>query len=344
MHIYIDESGTFRPGAAKSSVSVVGALIVPDYRAKVIESKYVKLRPGLPKERGEVKGKLLSECDVASVVTILERNQAVFEVVAIDLARQLPEDVQRHQHGQAEGIIAGLTAQHHPNMWAASLDQKARLERMSPQLYVQSVVMFEAVQQALELGTMYFSQRQPRELENFKWRIDAKGKGAITDWEDWWKEIVMPALQSKSIREPMACVEFGDYSYFARHIGDIPDWLPPREPSARASDDAINLRSVLMEDFAFSAGSEFGLELVDILTNATRRALIGNLQPQGFAPIASLMIHRTQHYIRVVSLGPEPEVRVRVPFGQVLHRYFTRGGRIMIAPRFAREIAGKGAQ
>jgi hypothetical protein len=73
MHIFIDESGTFTRGQSAEAVSVVGALIVPEVRLARIEEKYAALRPNLPKEKDEVKGRLLDEGEIARVVAMLLR-------------------------------------------------------------------------------------------------------------------------------------------------------------------------------------------------------------------------------------------------------------------------------
>jgi urease accessory protein UreE len=84
LHIFIDESGTFT-GYHDRSVSVVGALAVPDGKLEIIKKKYEKLRTQLPMKNGEVKGSLLSEQQVDDVVSILARNNALFEITALDL-------------------------------------------------------------------------------------------------------------------------------------------------------------------------------------------------------------------------------------------------------------------
>ena len=66
----------------------------------------------------------------------------------------------------------------------------------------------------------------------------------------------------------------------------------------------FSLNLVLKEDFRFSSAPEFGLEAADILVNAIRRSLAGNLGRQGWLPIRELMVHRTEHYIRLISMAP----------------------------------------
>jgi hypothetical protein len=51
----------------------------------------------------------------------------------------------------------------------------------------------------------------------------------------------------------------------------------------------MHLGPVLSESLRFSTDPEPGRELVDILTNATRRALRGNRQPEGWREIPKLL-------------------------------------------------------
>jgi hypothetical protein len=91
----------------------------------------------------------------------------------------------------------------------------------------------------------------------------------------------------------------------------------------------------MTESFRFSCEAEPGLELVDILVNGTRRALMGNLKLEGWRSIPELMIHRRHHYIHIASLlRSDPQGR-GWPYMPVLE-HFSRCGKNMLAPRFAR--------
>ena len=85
MHIFIDESGTFVLPSTANNISLVGALVVPDRRLPYIEKRYSKIRAQLPKDKGEVKGRLMGENDIDLVVSMLAEQQVLFETCAIDL-------------------------------------------------------------------------------------------------------------------------------------------------------------------------------------------------------------------------------------------------------------------
>jgi hypothetical protein len=72
----------------------------------------------------------------------------------------------------------------------------------------------------------------------------------------------------------------------------------PDSEATRGSD----IKKIMTENFRFSWMPEPGLELVDILTNAVRRGMMGNLKYEGWKDIRSLMIHRNNHYVNVLVL------------------------------------------
>ena len=94
---------------------------------------------------------------------------------------------------------------------------------------------------------------------------------------------------------------------------------------------------IMGESFRFSGKPEPGLDLVDILANATRRALVGHLDESGWGGIRGLMIHRDEPYIQDVALkgAPTESGTVMAPcsYTTVL-RHFSQGGKDRVAPRF----------
>src|SRR5262249_49855651 len=114
-----------------------------------------------------------------------------------------------------------------------------------------------------------------------------------------------------------------------------PDYLRPHITGKRERNQAIDTAKLMTESFRFSSAAEPGLEMIDILVNATRRALMGNLGVRGWKEIPALMIHSPQQYIGLVSLSKAPERATDLPYRSVLG-HFKGGGKNMLAPRFLR--------
>jgi len=97
--------------------------------------------------------------------------------------------------------------------------------------------------------------------------------------------------------------------------------------------------TLLLEDFRFSSQTEPGIELADIMTNATRRAIKGDLRPSGYHSIPALMIHRNaRSYIEMLAMEDDAEPGRQLPYAKVLLE-FSQRGRIMSTPRTNRRIA-----
>jgi hypothetical protein len=328
MHIFIDESGNFTPG---DDLSLVGALIVPDSRRDDLFRRYDKLRRGLVLDRGEVKGRFQDAARVARVVDLLVKNGVLYEATAIDVAEHTETELLDPKRRQGEGLTKNLNDEHHPNFIKQVWELRARLEQIPIQLYIQSVGMFELLGRVVMHGTMYFSQRIPRELGAFHWVIDAKDRNRTTNWEDWWSMVMMPALQSQSLTKPLGIFTEGDYSHFEQFSVEATDW---EVETFKIKDRRVTaIRPIMTKSFRFSSDAEPGLELVDIVVNATRRALRGNLSSDGWKDIPRIMIHRRQQYIQLVNLHGRPWNASNRPYRAVL-RQFQRGGRNMLAPRF----------
>src|SRR5450631_214230 len=100
MLIAIDESGTFTASAQAGSgktISVVGALVVPDCRVQRLLKKYASIRPNIPKESGEVNGRQLNEAWVVKIIDLLRKNEGLFFVDAIDMDRNTSAEIDAHK-------------------------------------------------------------------------------------------------------------------------------------------------------------------------------------------------------------------------------------------------------
>lgn len=178
---------------------------------------------------------------------------------------------------------------------------------------------------------VYHCQRFPKELGEFHWVMDAKNPMAITKWEDWWSETLFIWLQSMSLQNPGAMLPGGDYSHFRRFIMDeLPEYLRDvAPPGDRTYGAGVDLQ-MMYEDFRFSSDPEPGLEMVDFVTNALRRGLVGNLGKAGWLPLRGLMIHKSNVYVNPVCFFP-PGRQLTPPLLRVLNKFRT-GGRTMATP------------
>lgn len=329
MHIFLDESGTFALETDKShSISAVGALVIPSSHMKGFERLYGRLRRTLPKTKGEVKGRELSEYHVVQLANVLRKINALFEIVVIDMARHSKEALLQHKTGQEEAITAHLTADHQPKLVEQVWELREQLKNMPLQLYVQSAAMGELVYHTLNHADIYYAYRNPAELGSYHWRIDAKDRLAITPWEQWWSVVILPMLESHSFREPFVVAEGGDYRWHNRFRITPSDYKLQfvKDPQRNHFHD---LKMVLTEDFRFSSEPELGLEAVDIVTNAIKRSLSGNFRRDGWMALPQLMIHRNSHYIRLITLSGETNSSHRIPYSKVIDD-FRRGGRRML--------------
>lgn len=330
MHIFIDESGTFVPGRRKTSISAVGSLIVPDRSIGGLEKLYGRLRQSLPKEGNEVKGRLLQEEQIQKVCSVLKTLGCLFEVNAIDMSLHSDELVLEHKRRQAEKLTANLTKEHHDSLVNQVLELQKFLVNLSPQLYVQSIVLSELIFDAIQNASLYFSLRSPEELSKYHWVIDAKSDQGPTNWEEWWTVVILPMLESKTVRNPIIQASFADYSAHQRFETKFSDYktkIYGTDPEATG----LDIKMMLGESMQFPSESLLGLELVDILTNATRRSLMGNLKRSGWSKIPPIMVHRNSHYINLITLDTTQVGPSTLPYLSVLNDFRT-GGKSLLRP------------
>ncbi|WP_318828458.1 hypothetical protein [Burkholderia cepacia] len=332
MHIFIDESGTFTGiGAGAPAVSTIGALILTSHSLSKLFRKYERLRINLPKNgKGEVKGSKLNETQVAAVVELLRKNGAIFCASMIDLAGHTTDDIAAHRNRRSASLAANITDGHTQELRDSVAALQARMAGFPDQLYVQGAVTIDLLYRNMQDMIMYHCQRFPKELAEFHWIIDAKAPAVVTDWEDWWSKTLVIWLQAMSLERPGAMLPGGDYRHFRRFIlAELPAYLRDvAPPGDRAYGAGVDLQLMYGESFRFSSEPEPGLELVDIVTNALRRGLAGNLGEEGWLPLRSLMIHRRDVYVSPVGLISDDNRKLAQSLLPVMNKFRT-GGRIM---------------
>jgi hypothetical protein len=274
---------------------------------------------------------LLNEQQIARVVPLLLQHSALFETASIDLGLHTEEGLTAFQAQQAEKLTSGLTDQHYQSLKEQVWEKRKRFESFKLPLMVQTMITFELFPRLIEFGIMYYSTRRTKELGAFNWVIDAKGNMETpTEWEEWWALVIMPYLQTRSFREPYKHLPIGDYTSLARFEIE-PDNFVRKGSNWKDNDPRpLDLKAILTENFRFLSSSTPGLEMVDIVTNATRRALMGNLQKSGWGRIPELMIHRKGKGSSYISVHALQDIRPQaLPYARVLNAY-GRGGRCML--------------
>ena len=326
MYVFIDESGTFT-GFHKDSINVVGALAIPDEKLQFLERKFAKIRARLPLNKGEVKGRLLNEEQIDEVATLLGRNEAVFEVTAVDLGLQTEDEVKAYKKRHGEEMLARVP-KFAEAVRAEVQEASQEILNTSVPLYLQALTTFEVIHRLIGHMTMFYSQRRPKELREIKWIVDGKDPTKVTRWENWWAHYAQGALSTMSRRRPSPRLHFGDYSHYEK------SYCTKGDDGAEGTD-----LKLLLKDIRFLTHSEAGLEFVDILTNAIRRALTGNLQQKGWQNIHNVMIHRNEDaYIQFVLFGADNDVVRDAKYANVVNQGFRNGGKSMLTPSNLRLI------
>ncbi len=276
MEIFIDEGGQF---TSTSDWSVVCALALPDKEVGRVRRKLAYLTRDWPKApSGELKGGSLSANHLTALVDLLFARDALLHAVAIDMSRENEESLKDHKHNQCEGLTAYLTPDHHADFIAEVWTLRRTLAAMPVQLYVQSVLMSELTATVVERTVMYFAQRRPRELGEFRWVIDAKDPRRITTQEKWWRDTLAPLQESRSRHTPLKRVADPDFDYrFFNKAFEFEKlmWHPvkPRELMT-----GYDIKKCLSEQISFEdSRSDILLQAIDILTNFLRRLLLGRI-------------------------------------------------------------------
>lgn len=324
MLVFIDESGSFSgfDRSSPTSLAAVGALSVPHRCMAKLAQKYEKLRKRFPLDQGEVKGRLLNELHIAAVVDLLRKNNAVLELSVADVGAHSEEGVRSYRD-----TLAADMEERKPRFNADTQVEVAeavrQIRKCAPQLFLQAMVTMDVLERLIVHIPMYFAQRHPQDLGVFEWIVDAKDRDKTTDWERWWSTYCWGVLAARSKLRPGAVLSGADYTHFNAAFGGM-----------SGSEEGTDMR-ILMSNCRFSPEPEFGLEMVDIVTNAVRRALTGNLGEAGWCNIPRLMIHRGEHYIGLMLLEGAAKMNADPEYGDVVRR-FSRAGRPMLTPAFQR--------
>lgn len=326
MHIYIDESGIFSNPANKNNIaSCVAALAIPSSKKVKLFNDFRKLTSGWANPGEEVKGRSLNEDQIAQVISLLQRYEVILEIAAIDLGLHTQDEITAFKKRQADGVIVDIKAETNPE-YARQLHQiRDTFNRMPNQLFLQSFIMFLLIPNVLKRMILYYARRIPKELKSFHWVVDAKG-ASVTEHERTWSIAIFPIMYTQSLNDPFSLVEGGDYSYYGRFEDSNEEALRYYEAEGnfeRGEIRSVKLELILGKSFKFQDSKDnVGLQMADILANATQRAMNGKLGRKGWENIGSLMVRQRPSSFQFIKLNTEgAEKKTEVipsPFSQVI--------------------------
>ena len=277
MYIFIDESGSFAKATKGNSWNVVAAYMTPETEIGRIRYALTELKRALGvNQEKEVKLRDLSEFHYAAFLENLSQMEGVLFVAAADAGKSNVSDIVQHRNNQAESIRKHVHLMQHESGKQAVLELSNRVQRLSPQLYIQLQCQVRLMYSVIRLGVLYFVQRRPKELGSFRWRIDQKNVRR-TEYETAFETITPGLLQSISLDEPIMMLNGADYSAFKRFDyaeGEAPDYLRTTYGIDIDVSDSTNIGKVVHEDLKFvNSQQDVGVQVADLLASGMRRCL-----------------------------------------------------------------------
>jgi len=228
------------------------------------------------RDGAEVKLRDIDESKYFSFLAGLSRFAGVLYAVATDAGLNQPEDVDEHQREQAAKVIAHKDALHYQSARDGLQALADRIAGLSPQLYVQLHCQINLIEAVVRNGVLYFVQRYPRNLGNFRWRIDQK-HSTKTEYEAAFFDVTPPFLQAISLRAPMTMLEGADYSAFSRFdfsAEEKPTYLRDHYGIEISDDAATNIGMLVRENMQFvDSKYNWGVQVADLLASGLRRCL-----------------------------------------------------------------------
>jgi hypothetical protein len=259
----------------------------------------------------EVKLGNLSEDLYVEFLTQLRQVGGLAFAVAVNLSLHRHGEIIQHQRGQVEKIRERVDLMVFDEGKKAVADLADNFEALSLQLYTQLCLQLELFHVVLKGATLYYVQRNPVSLANFRWRVDQKGR-VPNKYENAFRDILPAALQTKFLRDPMISLEGEDYSHFERfeyERGKAPDHLSKVYglDVDTKNNNVVNVGKVIREDFKYvDSTSSSGVQVADLLASGIRRVLRQNFDDVERVALALganfLQPLRDETTIRLISL------------------------------------------
>lgn len=317
MRIYIDEAGPFIVLATGAdSYSLVLSVSIPSANEDELFYEFLRLRDEWPVKGIEIKGSRLNESQTAQVIEVCKRHDVLVNFVALNMATHDHVTVEDVKKRQADALLAHLTAQHLPSMVRSLEEMADKIRKMPNQLFIQGFATIDLLLKTIQDATLYYAQRIPEEVGDIAWIIDRKNH-TLTQMEEMWSTLILPASESRYAREPFIAVEGVDYSHFNKTYGFTMDTVEPQ--MAKHLDfvrETYGIEPLDHDGIGIDAGKLFrgqrdfkdslhslGLQLADILATTLRRALNRHLQIDGWRDFGALIVGRANMGSYFIQLG-----------------------------------------
>lgn len=250
MYIYIDESGTFVHSPDRNSWCVVAAYVIPEHLKKRVDALVHQIRH-IGNNGSETKLKNLSEEQYMMFLSELQKIDGLAFSVAVDMGLHDLAAVERHKVEQADKIVEHRDKMLFETAKEGLTELSQKIRAMPVQLYTQLVCQLHLFHKIIRVATLYYVQRHPPTLGNFRWCLDRKAKDP-TVYESAFRQVLPAILQTKSLEDPMIMLKGEDYSHFERFCysdEDRPTYLQTCYGIQSTKDDAIDIGKIVRENF-----------------------------------------------------------------------------------------------
>lgn len=308
MRIFLDEAGTFAQSDQVGSFCVVAAYVVSEGDYPYMEAMLAKFKDeaGFPRSAEVKRNKVSDEKTYFRLLHRLAAIQGIVFAVATDSSMNDAADA--HREDQAQKIAKNAPDMKYPEGKDMILKLADDVRALSTQSYVELFCRTYLAFDVVNLGQLYFVQRNPKTLSRFEWQFDRKDI-TLTRFETTVKHVSIAIMQSMSMREPAIFLTGADYSYFDkafRTSDPYPDWLPPLPPGR----SHFSTGQIWMRDHHFvDSATSPGVQVADLIVSGIRGCLRGTFKDNDTAAalLGRLMIgpQRDRYVMRFIAMGEE---------------------------------------
>lgn len=280
MYIFVDESGTFSIAEKNNAWCSIAAFVLPESKRRQLETLVSRLRFRHGGGR-EIKLGSLHEKDFIRFLTELKGLGGIAFALAVDVGLHRQDEIRHHQAKQVQQIRENIGKMKFEEGRRSVTSLADDINSLPLQLYTQLILQVELVHTVLKNAPLYYVQRTPVALANFRWRIDQKDR-IPSKYERAFKFLLPALLQSKSFREPMYFLEDADYRHFTKFeyaAGTAPTYLQDEYGLEFETNDKniVNVGRLINEDFAYVDSADVaGVQVADLLASGIRRVLRSN--------------------------------------------------------------------